>query len=230
MSITSRAHATSVWFQCLALAVMMAASSSGSCQAISPRLIPSNRSKPSLPAHLRFEPAWRESGDCGPMSLYVLMRLLDRKVSIAAVKNAVPIDSEIGCSLADVARGAEALGLETDIRFVKPDDVPRLDYPCILHTTGSLQKGTGHFFVVAGYDPQKREYSVVDIDVERALPTSEEALLNGFSGYVLMPKVNSMFSARVGGLALVSVGCVLGAITFFGGSKLRFALKAPKPT
>ena len=30
---------------------------------------------PDVPADMKFEPAWRNKGDCGPVSLFVLMRL-----------------------------------------------------------------------------------------------------------------------------------------------------------
>jgi hypothetical protein len=175
---------------------------------------PANTGKPlEVPVEMRFEPAWREKGDCGPVSLYVLMAITGRKPSMDAVKKAIPFDPELGCSLADVARGADALGFATQIRFVKPGEVSGLTFPCIIHTTGSLEKGVGHFVVITGYDPERREYSIVNTSLETLDVRSERILLREFSGYVLLA-VDSLGSAwpRPVGLAIAAVGIVAGLV------------------
>jgi hypothetical protein len=127
--------------------------------------LPSQLRKPPLPAGMQFEPSHREPGDCGPASLYVLMRLLNKDVTISQVKNLIRISPESGCSLTDIAKAAELLGFPVEIRFVKPKEVSRLHFPCILHVTGSLKTGIGHFGVVTKYD--SKGYSVVDTDLKR---------------------------------------------------------------
>jgi hypothetical protein len=168
-----------------------------------------------LPNDWKFEPPWRERGDCGPLSLYVLMRLADRQVTIADVKNVVPFDPDIGCSLADLAHGADALGFPMEIRFVNPRDVPKLPSPFILHTEGSLERRTGHFLLVADYSPEKRRYHVIDTTFEILDPLPEEWVLRGFTGYVLLPKNSLRAEGSTLSLTLVCLGCILAGVTLF---------------
>jgi hypothetical protein len=152
-----------------------------------------------LPRHLQFEPPWRHRGDCGPLSLYVLMRLEGQPTSVEDVEKMLPFDSERGCSLADIARAADKLGFATEIRFVNPRDLPNLPFPFILHTTGSLESGVGHFLVVVDYLPEKRQYSVIDTTYETFRSQTEvtvhgsEALV--FKGFV---SVDERFGAQNG--------------------------------
>jgi hypothetical protein len=175
-----------------------------------------NDSGHQIPNDMKFEPRWRERGDCGPISLYVLMRLSDRKVSLEGVKRVLSFDPEIGCSLADVARAADALGFATELCFVNPKDLPTTSFPFILHQTGSLQRGIGHFAVVVGYSPETHLYSAIDTTYEQFHRVTEGALLSGFSGYVLVPKRDEggMSRAMFGGI-LVCEGGFLAALAFF---------------
>jgi hypothetical protein len=168
-----------------------------------------------LPKGLRFEPVWRQRGDCGPLSLYVLMRLEDRGVSVQEVEKVLPFDPERGCSLADIARAADALDFPTELRFVNPRDLPNVPFPFILHAAGSLETGTGHFLVVVGYSPEERLYQVIDTSYETFRSQTEESVCRDFSGYVLLPK--SRFGGLIGspaaGLILVGAGCILALVS-----------------
>src|ERR1700722_4919154 len=104
-----------------------------------------------LPLDFRREPSWREPGDCGPVALYLLMRLSGRDVSLDEVKRAVPWDSKRGCSLADLVRGAQRLGYAAEVRFVSPEKLQQLRYPVIAHGYGTLESGTGHFTLIVNY-------------------------------------------------------------------------------
>lgn len=170
-----------------------------------------------LPRDLQFEPPWRHRGDCGPLSLYVLMRLEGQPVSVDDVEKLLPFDSERGCSLADIARTADKLGFAAEIRFVNPRDLPNLPFPFILHTTGSLESGVGHFLVVVDYLPEKRQYSVIDTTYDTFRSQTEESILIGYSGYVLLPKNGfSALQRRLVSWALLGVGGgVLAMVSIF---------------
>ena len=143
---------------------------------------------PKTPEALDVKPAWRDPGDCGRQSLYALMHLEGHNAVFADVSKTLVFDAKVGCSLADVARAAEALGFPVEVRFVNPRDLPSLPFPYIMHTAGSLQRGTGHFVLIVGHSPNDHTYSVMDTDQETVRPQSERSLLLGFTGYVLLPK------------------------------------------
>lgn len=169
-----------------------------------------------VPKDMQFEPSWRQRGDCGPLSLYVLMRLQGRQVSIEEVENVLRFDREVGCSLADVGGAADALGFDREIRYVKPSELSRLSFPFILHAAGSLERGTGHFLVVVGYSAEKREYYVIDTTYETFRSQTEESVLKGFTGYVLIPKSSAGAAAsRWAVWVLVCMGCALAVVIVY---------------
>jgi ABC-type bacteriocin/lantibiotic exporter with double-glycine peptidase domain len=166
-----------------------------------------------IPNSVKFEPSWRDGGDCGPISLYVLMRLQDRQVSVTDVKSVLPFDPKTGCSLAALARAADTLDFTTEIRFVNPKDVSNLPYPFILYSEGSLESGVGHFQVVVGYIPTERRYYIIDTTYEILRTQSEESLLRDFAGYVLLPK-NSVgaIDRHTAILVLICMGCTIAVV------------------
>jgi ABC-type bacteriocin/lantibiotic exporter with double-glycine peptidase domain len=170
---------------------------------------------------MRYEPPWREQGDCGPLSLYVLMRIQDREVSLQEdVKKLLPHDPDVGCSLADMARAADALDFPVEVRFVNPRDLPKLQPPFIVHVAGSLERGTGHFLVVIGYSPELRQYSAIDTTYGGLRAQTEESLLFGFTGYALVPKHGTgAILGHVDGKFLMIAGCCLALLTLL---KSRF--------
>jgi hypothetical protein len=169
-----------------------------------------------LPDNLKFEPPWRDKGDCGPLALYLLMRLHDRPVTIDEVKRVVPYDPDRGCSLADLDRGAEALSFPVETRFVNPRDLNKLPFPFILHTAGSLERGTGHFHVIVSYDAQERKYRVIDISVGTVGKMPEEGILNDFAGYVLLSRRPlDAGNSRLLGLFFVGLTAVFGTMAIY---------------
>jgi hypothetical protein len=169
-----------------------------------------------FPDSMKFEPLWRDRGDCGPISLYLLMRLQDRQVSVADVKAVLPFDPVKGCSLASIARAADALDFPTEIRFVNPKDVPNLFYPFILHSEGSLESGIGHFQVVVGYAPTTRRYYIIETNYENFRSQSEESLLRDFTGFVLLPKNSvGVIDSKLAGLVLICIGCAFAVAAIF---------------
>lgn len=187
-----------------------------------------------VPGQLRFEPTWREPGDCGPLSLYVLMRLSDRRAELKDVKRVLPVDPRLGCSLADMARAAEKLGFPCQVRFVNSRQLGELPFPFILHSAGSLKSGTGHFLVVVGQSADTRAYSVIDTDLQRYRGQTQRSLLLGFSGYVLLPKDSLVASGWTGvaGFTLVGMGSVFAlaaALGWFLRHRWRSSAAAPIP-
>jgi hypothetical protein len=169
-----------------------------------------------VPDPFKFEPEWREKGDCGPMALYFLMRLNNRQVTIAEVKKATPFDPEVGCSLADLVRAGDLLGFPAEIRFVRPSDLNKLPFPYIVHTEGSLQRRTGHFDVIVSYSSEERKYEVLNVSFERVDRVPEESILRIYTGYVLLPKRPfGSPSWRVLSFTMISVGCVFAAVALF---------------
>lgn len=151
---------------------------------------PRNGASPLSP-DLKFEPQWRDQGDCGPLCLYLLMRLKGHTVSVQDVKESLHYDPVVGCSLADVARAAEKLGFPVEIRFVNPRELPEVGRPFIAHVGGSLERGIGHFLVIIDYSRELSQYTAIDTTYQRLRAQTEGSLLAGYSGYVLTPKYGS---------------------------------------
>ncbi|WP_165701018.1 cysteine peptidase family C39 domain-containing protein [Crateriforma conspicua] len=90
---------------------------------------------------------WRDERACGPISVYILGRILNSGISLDQVFEAIPVDSE-GSSLEELRSGSEQLGLATvsietrDWRYLR-----RLPKPFIAHLSAARN---GHFIVVLG--------------------------------------------------------------------------------
>lgn len=165
---------------------------------------------------MHWEPPWRDRGDCGPVALYLLMRLEGRDTSIEAVKQMVPYDADRGCSLADLAVAADKMSFPVEIRFVPERDLPLLGVPFIYHAEGSLKQGTGHFGVVAGYSSKRHQFITVDTEFESSGWIPVENLSTSYSGYILIPKRSSILAAYRG----YRLWIVLALCTAWGGMVL----------
>jgi ABC-type bacteriocin/lantibiotic exporter with double-glycine peptidase domain len=145
--------------------------------------------KTAIPEFCMFEPSWHERGDCGPLSLFVLLTLLGFDPTIEEVKKNVPFDHVKGSSLDTLYNASKRFGLETEVLFVTPTKVRDLPPPFILHLATSEEKGFGHFLVVVGFDHTKKTIATINTDHTSLNwnPTSE--LLAHMSGYVLVPKL-----------------------------------------
>jgi hypothetical protein len=137
-----------------------------------------------------WKPWWRDRNDCGPLCLYALFQLEGKEVSIKEIKNLTPLDGERGCSLDDLRRAAEKLGMPVEVRYVKPSDLINVPCPYILHGHASLEKNTGHFLVVVDYNKhEKLPFTIIDPSYDdKIFMHNEDAILKSFSGYVLVPK------------------------------------------
>jgi Peptidase C39 family len=159
---------------------------------------------------MRFEPSWRKPADCGPASLYVLMRLLGRKTSAKEVLEAIPINPESGCTLEALREKSAQLGCPTTIRYVDPSDLSSVPCPFIAHYNGSLASGVGHFLVVVGYSPQRRQFRTLNTEGEFLTWTSEGMMCKNYSGYVLVPQERiEDRAALIFGYELIAIGGVV---------------------
>jgi hypothetical protein len=141
-----------------------------------------------------WKPSWRSQADCGPNALFVLLKLLDRNVSLDEVRARIPVDPLIGCSISDLHDAGNALRLSNEVRFVTPKNLPRLPFPYILHGKSSITSPTGHFLVVVGRNPKTGSYGTVDPMQGNFGWQAEGAILSSYSGYVLIPTERGFLS------------------------------------
>jgi len=133
-----------------------------------------------------FQPWWREKGDCGILSLFLLMRLNDQSVTVDQIKKSMSGKFLAdGCTLADLTQVAGFHDFSTEVRFIKPVNLREIDFPCILHTTGSIEKNIGHFIVLVGYNSDKRQFATISTDLEDLLWFNENTILDSMSGYII---------------------------------------------
>lgn len=169
---------------------------------------PSQRVK--LPEGWNWEPAWRQKGDCGPVCLFVMARMTGIDASIQQVKNLVPTDPQVGCSMEVLCCKARELGMETEARFLKPEGLPDVPTPFILHGIQSVKTGEGHFLVIVGFDREKRHFLVIDPTFEDLHRVPEANIISAFSGYVLALKYPTTAKwSRWARYAIVAVGSAI---------------------
>jgi len=161
-------------------------------------------------AQWSWRPPWRNQGDCGPSALFVLLRLKNKDVTLDDVTKRVPVDSTLGCSMLALREAADAVGLPSEVRFVKPEALSKLTFPYILHGQLGLKAKTGHFLVIVGRNPTTGSYAVVDPVYDQFGWWTEKATLSGYSGYVLIPTESSLKSHQE------LAACVASALTFAG--------------
>jgi Peptidase C39 family len=139
-----------------------------------------------FPREMKFEPAWREPADCGPLALYGLMRLKGYNVTLEDVKTRCQLDPQEGCSLENLRQLGEQLGMTAEIRYVNVKDIRNVPPPFILHGVTSIAENIGHFTLVVDYDDKTGNYSWIDTDHQRLSTNPEFVVLDGYTGYVLI--------------------------------------------
>jgi type II secretory pathway pseudopilin PulG len=159
-----------------------------------------------------WKPAWLEMNACGPNSLFVLLKLLGKNVTLGQVNELVKCDPILGCSMADLSNAASALGAPADVLFVRPDELADVPFPFILHGTSGLKAKTGHFYIIVGRDRAKHQLAVIDPMLELFTWSSEGPILSEYSGYVLVPRCRPVvppFLLLAVGLVLLSAAVLL---------------------
>lgn len=135
-----------------------------------------------------WEASWREPKDCGRIALYILLRLEGKPTSMEDLKSTVPVDAEVGTSMAELQEAGNALGLATEVQFVKPRELRSLGFPYVLHGKTGLKSKTGHFLVVVDRNPKTGALAAIDPVWQSFEWYAEQAVLSSYSGYVLVPK------------------------------------------
>lgn len=135
-----------------------------------------------------WKPAWREAGDCGPGALYVLMKLERKNISFDHIKQLLPIDPVHGCSMESLYNASQQMGFPVDIRFVPPSRIMEVPRPFILHGISGIKENIGHFIVVLDIDPKAGTLTLIDPSQERFSRNPCDSALQGYSGYVLVPR------------------------------------------
>lgn len=168
-----------------------------------------------IPEDWQFEPAWREKGDCGPLALFVLMKLEGNDITVGQIKAEVPVDPIVGSTLESLHAASSRLGLDTEMRFVSPRNIRKVQPPFIMHGVTSVEQNFGHYVVVVGFDSAKDTIKMVDPEREWFTENPTEGVLAQATGYILVPE---HASARrwdyVSGVSLIV--CGLAIIWIFG--------------
>jgi Peptidase C39 family len=99
---------------------------------------------------------WREAVNCGPNSLYLLLRSNDWHGSLAEVRSHFPQLDSRGCSLEDIRRAAAALNEPVDVvRTSLPDLVSSGNLPSIVHLDNPGLP-VGHFVLLVDEETNSR--------------------------------------------------------------------------
>ncbi|MDR2441203.1 MAG: hypothetical protein LBE12_17720 [Planctomycetaceae bacterium] len=154
-----------------------------------------------------FAPQWRERGDCAINSLFMLLKIEGKNVKLEDLKASVKIDPEHGSSFNTLKEIASQYGLDTKIRFVKPNDLSRLTGPYIVHGITSIEKNIGHCLVIIDYDKTHKNFVIIDPILGKYERKHENIVKQGFSGYILMPCLSTArFWDKIAGVSLIVTG------------------------
>lgn len=170
------------------------------------------------PSAFDAKPWWRERSDCGVQALYVLSALCGRTATIGELRRQIEVDSERGCSIEDLRRAARQVGLDTDVLFVTPGELPNVSTPYILHNEASVARQTGHFAVVVSYDANSGRFAVINPELEIFGWFPEKSVMKGFTGYLLVVRRTSMADAALA----ASAAALLSLILLLSRSARRF--------
>jgi hypothetical protein len=158
-----------------------------------------------------WKPTWLETNACGPNSLFVLLKVLGKNVTLDQVKDRVKCDPVRGCTMADLSEAASALGVPADVRFVRPNELADVPFPFIIHGVSGLKAKTGHFRVVVARDSEKQLLATIDPMRESFQWNPEKGFISDYSGYIFVPRRHSVPRSSVllaFGLTLLSIGLV----------------------
>jgi hypothetical protein len=162
-----------------------------------------------VPSNWRWEPSWRSPSDCGPMGLYVLLKLLDYDVSIDRVRQELPVDQDKGCTLASLTAASIRLGCPATGSFVSPDALSSIKSPYILHCNGSQISGVGHYLVIASHSAERKGFLVLNTDQHVCGWVPDDTIYSQFSGYILLPQTRFAGWGRVLGICVTASSLAL---------------------
>lgn len=130
---------------------------------------------------------WRDTRNCGRVTLYAYLSILGAERSLNELASHVPIDN-IGSSLLDLRNAASTFGVKSTIVKNKDKRLDNLEYPCIAH----YETERGHFVLLLS---QKNDSVVVaDFSLGRIDTHPIDYFKSRWSGYCMMPKRSWNFS------------------------------------
>ncbi|HEX7376427.1 MAG TPA: cysteine peptidase family C39 domain-containing protein [Pirellulales bacterium] len=137
---------------------------------------------------------WRNVVRCGPNALYMFAKLRGWTGQLSDVYRVTPV-SRRGCSLLQLKRSADSLGVPSECAKATPESLATAQMPVITHHDDqtSPNGGIGHFYLVTGFRPPnadgRAQLHCIDPSslVERVIPINEFS--RSWSGYVLIGAV-----------------------------------------
>lgn len=172
-------------------------------------------------------PEWRRKGDCGPVTLYLLMKVEGKAVSLDQVQQLVSLDPDRGSSIQGLAEAAEQLGFPVEVRFINPTKLTEIPRPFVFHGISSIKKSTGHYVLAVGYDEKEDVFYLIDPIREVSSTNPRDSVVRGFSGYVLMPQYHAIQKwDRIAGFSLLVTGVFILCLVFIEGCRWRTVTEA----
>ncbi len=150
---------------------------------------------------------WRDSVNCGPNCVYLVLRLEGYEVTYRQIRDALKL-GPLGCTIADMQTTLAKFGLNSSPVRCQLDELePHL--PAIVHLEADTSD-LGHFVTVLGCD--SKSVFVVETLNAQVVPVDRNEFLRQWSGAALVPKRRSTWPWRpaiVGVLGLVIVALSL---------------------
>lgn len=166
---------------------------------------------PSLPDSIRLEKGWQSGPNCGPVSLFFLLRLLGYNVDRDEVLNRVSVTAE-GCSLADLQAAAAHFGMKTKTIKFTPEDRLGFQRPYIIHWIARDGRQARDHFDVVVRNNQDGSAEIIDGTDAVAKQLSARVVVERMSGYALIPDESAPWWLIVLWIAFAGVGLGCAAI------------------
>lgn len=135
---------------------------------------------------LWWAPEWRHNGDCGPLSLFVAMKLCGHEVTLENVESVCQWNEDTGTTISALRETAKDLGAMAEVLFVDPSEFHKLKCPFIFHGLVSEKDQIGHFGVCLEVNPDKNTVLVMNPSLEKVSLTKLSSFKTQVSGYVLV--------------------------------------------
>lgn len=127
--------------------------------------------------------SWRDGKRCGPNSLYVLLKLAGRKISMNHVLEVLP-PHDNGVSMRELEDASQQLGMPmVTLQLGSLGDIENFQSPFIAHLSGNRE---GHFLIVLGINESKELVTVADAISCEIQEYSVSEFRRQWSGFVLV--------------------------------------------
>lgn len=151
--------------------------------------------------------------ECGTISLYTLLRLEGRPLTLSIVENALPPPPAVGYSLADLRAASSKLGLPLIGVKVPLDFYPKRPVLVFLSTPEH-----GHFVVIRPVGRTKKLIQVLDSRHDPDVLDADDFFRTpGWTGMALVPSRSSSTPNLMVGMS----GLIIGVMVICGGIRSR---------